>query len=189
MVIGCLLFMGIIINKQNLLMMINKKEYSEHFNLFIVIGLSCLVDITGGLNTYIISTSHKYRLISIGVFISSMFCIGLTYLLIPIYSGLGAAIAYLVTISIFNFCNWFYIKYRFKMQPFNYKHLLVIVITVVSYYIGNYFWRMPNLYLDVIVRSGITALFYGLLTYFFHISVDLNEKVDSTILRIKVLVK
>ncbi len=185
MVFGCLLFMGIIINKDNLLAIIKHKEYADQFNLFLVIGLSCLVDITGGLNTYIITTSHKYRLITLLVAIASVFCIGLTYLLIPIYSGIGAALAYLITISAFNFFNWFYIKYHFGMQPFTYKHLVVIGITTCSYFLGVYIWKMPNTYLDIIVRSGITAIFYGLLTYFFKVSVDVNEKVDQTLVRLK----
>lgn len=186
MVFGCLLFMGIIINKDNLFAIIKHKEYADQFNLFLVIGLSCLVDITGGLNTYIITTSNKYRLITLLVGIVSIFCIALTYLLIPVYGGLGAALAYLITITAFNFFNWFYIKHRFGMQPFTYKHLIVIAITVCSYFLGTHIWKIPNTYLDVIVRSSITAAFYGLLTYLFKVSEDVNEKVDQTLVRLKI---
>jgi len=180
MVLGCLLFMGIIINKDNLFVIISKKEYISHFDLFYVIGLSCLIDITGGLNTYIITTSPKYRLISIFVAVASVFCIGLTYVLIPIYGGMGAAIAYLITITGFNFCNWLYLKYRYQLQPFNSKHLLVIIITLASYFLGKYFWHIQNVYLDILTRSGIVTVFFGLLTYYFKISVDINEKVDKS---------
>ena len=71
------------------------------------------------------------------------------------------------------------------MQPFTYKHLVIVVITIVSYLVGEYLWRMPNLYLDLVVRSGITADFYGLLAYVFHVSPDVNEKIDSTLVRLK----
>ena len=181
MVVGCLLFVGIIINKDNLFAIIRKKEYTDHFDLFLVIGLSLLVDITGGLNTYIITTSHKYRLMTGIVAVSSVVCIGLTYLLIPVYGGMGAALAYLITVTAFNFFNWYYLKYRFNMQPFRFKHLIVIAISIASYFLGEYFWRMPNTYLDIAVRSSITAIFYTLLCYYFHISDDLNEKVHTTI--------
>lgn len=180
MVVGCLLFIGVIINKHNLFAIIHKKEYIDQFNLFLVIGLSYLVDITGGLNTYIINTSHKYRMLTGIVAIACVVCIGLTYILIPIYGGMGAALAYLITIAGFNFFNWFYLKYRFNMQPFSYKHLLVIGITIASYFLGNNIWRMPNIYLDIAVRSSITTVFYTLLCYYFHISDDLNEKVHTT---------
>jgi O-antigen/teichoic acid export membrane protein len=187
MVVGCLLFISIIVNKDNLLAILHKKEFTDQFDVLIVICLGFLVDITGGLNTYIITTSHKYRLITILVIIWSLFCIALTYVLIPIYGGMGAALAYLVTITGINFCTWFYLKYRFKMQPFTYKHLIVIVITILSFLIGKYFWRMPNLYLDIFVRSSVTALIYILLSYSFHVSEDVNEKVDSMLKKIKFL--
>ena len=66
------------------------------------------------------------------------------------------------------------------MQPFTYKHLLVIGITLVSWLAGQYLWRMPLL-LDIVVRSGITTAVYGLLTYYLKISEDINDKVNATI--------
>jgi O-antigen/teichoic acid export membrane protein len=188
-VAGCLLFVGILINKENLLSLLHKKEYADQFNVLILICLGFLVDITGGLNTYIITTSHKYRLITWLVIIWSLICVGLTYIFIPHYGGMGAAGAYLITITGINFCTWFYIKYRFKMQPFTYKHLVVIVITVVSYFVGEYFWKMPNIFLDIVVRSGVTLVVYGLFTYLFHISEDVNEKVDKTLMMLKLYKK
>jgi len=187
MVVGCLLFIGIIVNKDNLLALLHKKEFADQYSVLIVICLGFLVDITGGLNTYIVTTSHKYRLVTILVVIWSLICIALTYALIPKYGGMGAAGAYLITITGINFCTWFYIKYRFKMQPFTYKHIIVVVISVISYFAGNYIWRMPNLYLDIAVRSAFTAAVYGMLIYFLHISADVNEKVDKTLIKFKIL--
>jgi O-antigen/teichoic acid export membrane protein len=186
MVFGCLLFIGIIINRENLYAIARNKEFTDpkYFTLFLVIGLGFLVDITGGLNTYIITTSHKYKLITILVLLASIFCIVLNYILIPKIGGMGAAIAYLITMTGLNFCTWFYIKYRFKMQPFNYKHLLVLVISAVSFFAGKYFWRMPNLYLDIVLRSGVTAFVYITMTYYLHISDDMNAKINSSLKKI-----
>jgi O-antigen/teichoic acid export membrane protein len=179
MVIGCLLFIGIIINKANLLAIVHDNLKAEQFNVVILIGLGFLVDITGGLNTYIITTSHKYRLVTLFVLFSSLLCIGLNYLLIPEYGGMGAAIAYLVTMISLNFCTWLYIKIRFKMQPFGYKHALVIIIAFVSYMAGKFLWRLPNLYLDIAFRSGLTATLYIALAYYLKISEDLNDKIKT----------
>lgn len=187
MVAGCLLFIGIIVNKDNLLAILHKKEFADQFDVLIVICLGFLVDITGGLNTYIITTSHKYHLITILVVVWSIFCVGLTYILIPLYGGMGAALAYLVTITGINFCTWYYLKYRFKMQPFTYKHLVVLLITAISYAAGRYFWTIPNIYIDIMVRSALTGLIYILLSYFLHVSVDLDDKIDATFGKLKSL--
>ena len=183
MVVGCLLFVGIISNQNNLLHIVHDPEKIKEFDIFIVIGLGFLIDITGGLNTYIVTTSHKYRLVTIWVILSSLLCIGLNYFLIPVYGGMGAAIAYLATMTALNICTWYYIKSRFGMQPFTAKHIIVIAITVASYCVGKYLWLMPNTYLDIVLRSGVVAVFYGVLTYLFHISADLNEKVDKTLVK------
>lgn len=189
MVVGFLLFVGILVNKENLLTLLHKKEFADQFNVLILICAGFLVDITGGLNTYIITTSHKYRLITILVLIWSVVCVGLTYLFIPKYGGMGAAGAYLITITGINFCTWFYIKIRFKMQPFNSKHLLVFVVSAASWAVGYYLWRMPNVFLDIAIRSCITALVYGGLAYIFNISADINEKADATLKKVFSLIK
>jgi O-antigen/teichoic acid export membrane protein len=177
MVAGCLLFIGIIVNKDNMLAILQKKYFYDQYNVLIVICLGFLVDITGGLNTYIITTSHKYRLITALVSIACVVCIALTYLLIPKFGGMGAASAYLITITGINFCTWFYIKVRFKMQPFTYMHLIVILISGITYFAGNYFWHMRNVYLDIVIRSLVTAIIYVTLSYVFHVSDDLNDKI------------
>lgn len=181
MIAGCLLFIGILINKDNLLSIINKNEFTGQFDLFIVIGLSFLIDITGGLNGHIISSSHKYKLITALVICTALFCIGLNYILIPLYGGIGAAFSFLISTTLFNFCTWFYIKYRFKMQPFSGKHLLVLAASFIAYIIGDNFWKIPNLYLDILIRSGVTTLVFGFIIYYLKVSADLNEKVDRTL--------
>jgi len=188
MVVGCLLFIGVIVNRQNLYAIAHNKEFTDpkYFSLFIVVGLGFLVDITGGLNAYIITSSHKYKLFLLFVVISVGICVLLNYLLIPRYRGLGSAIAYLFTLTLLNFTTWLYIKYRFKLQPFRLKHIWVIIITAVSFAAGYYFWRMPNIPADIILRSGITTLIYGSLIYIFHISPDINEKVDQMLVKFKI---
>ena len=180
MVAGSLIFVGILVNRTNLLSLLNGKQYSEQFNVLVLICLGFMVDITGGLNTYIVTTSHKYRLITWLVVIWSIICVLLTYLLIPKYQGEGAAVAYLITITGINFCTWFYIKYRFKMQPFTYKHLIVIVISTIAYVAGHYLWRIPNVYTDIVIRSGVTTAIYISLSYLFKVSEDLNDKINRT---------
>lgn len=71
------------------------------------------------------------------------------------------------------------------MQPFGYKHIAVLGISLVSLAVGYYFWRMPNVWMDIILRSGTTATCYSILTYLFKISPDINEKVDKTLALLK----
>ena len=75
------------------------------------------------------------------------------------------------------------------MQPFTVKHVIVVVIGSASYLIGTWFWRVPNTLIDIIIRSGVVASFYGLFTYLFKISDDINEKVNNTLKKLGRIVK
>jgi len=185
MTIGCLLFIGVIINRDNLLAILKKPEFVPQFEVFILIGLASLVDITGGLNLHIISVSDKYRLVTFLTVASSLCCVIMNYFFIPVMGGKGAALAYLISLTAINFYSWLFIKQNFKMQPFTLKHVLVIAISSVCYLIGHYFWRMPELYLDILVRSSVVALIFGSLIYIFKVSPDINEKIDDTFQKIK----
>jgi len=185
MVIGSLLFVGVIINKDNLLDILKKPEFALQFDVFVLIGLSFLVDITGGLNLHIISVSDKYRLVTLVTVVSSICCVVLNYFLIPSMGGIGAALAYLITVIGINFYNWLYIKQTFKMQPFTSKHIIVIAVSVLCYVVGYYFWKMPELYLDIFVRSSVVTLIFCSLIYVFKVSPDINEKIDDTFQKIK----
>ena len=185
MTIGCLLFIGVIVNKDNLLAILKKPEFESQFEVFILIGLASLVDITGGLNLHIISVSDKYRLVTVLTVASSLCCVIMNYFFIPIMGGKGAALAYLVSLTAINFYSWLFIKQNFKMQPFTSKHMVVIVVSAVCYLLGHYLWKMPELYLDIFVRSSVVALIFGSLIYLFKVSPDINEKVDDTFQKIK----
>jgi hypothetical protein len=65
------------------------------------------------------------------------------------------------------------------MQPFTSKHVLVIVISSLCFLVGYYFWKIPNLYFDILVRSSVVAILFSALTYYFKISEDINEKAEE----------
>jgi O-antigen/teichoic acid export membrane protein len=59
--------------------------------------------------------------------------VGLNLIFIPLYGITGAAFATLGAYSIFNLIKFLFILIRFKLQPFNHKNLLVLIIGAVSY--------------------------------------------------------
>lgn len=187
LIIGSLLYIGILINQENLLAFIKNPEFSTHFNFFIILGLAFLVDITGGLNAHIIMSSHKYRVISVTVIACLITCILLNYFLIPLFGGAGAAWAFLLSMFIFNLINSVYIKIRFGMQPFNKRHLFVIVIAAGCYLIGKNIPFMWNTYADLFIRSIIATLIYLSFILGFRIEPELNKAIPVFIAQLKKL--
>ena len=84
--------------------------------------------------------------------------------------------AAVVSFFSFNFAKWLYIKIRFKMQPLDYKQLLIILTAFVCYLIGNNIPNAGNVYLDILVRSSITTVIFVLLLLVLNVSDDINER-------------
>lgn len=60
---------------------------------------------------------------------------------------------------------------------------MVILIATITYLAGYYLWRIPNVYADIVIRSGFTTAVYIFLSYIFKVSEDLDDKINRTLKR------
>jgi O-antigen/teichoic acid export membrane protein len=176
MILGGIIYIGIIVNMDNISHFL-KPGYKENFIFFIFLGISFLIDITGGLNSDIINTSPRFRYDTLFNLIYMISCVLLNFLFIKMMGGLGAAVATMVSMLLFNFLKWIFLKWKYNMQPFGVKNLLVLIIGIISLLAGLYFPKIDNLYLDLAVRSSLTALVYFGLLFIFKVSEDINNKI------------
>ena len=183
--VGALLLVTLIVNRDNLLTLLHKPEYPQYFNVMILVGLAFLVDATGGINQAIIGFSKHYRWVMILMAAAAILCGLFNFLLIPLFGLEGAALSYLLTMIVTNFSFWLFLLIKFRMQPFTFKNTYILVISAVSLAIG---WAIPPAFhfiLDAVIRSAIVLLVFGALTYLFRVSPDINEELDKYILRKK----
>jgi len=181
MLIGCLLFVGLVINKPFILLLLHKPEYAGYFNVFIVVGVAFLVDMTGGLNGYIMNVSRYYRLTTVFIVSAVVLCMLSNLILIPRIGMMGAAVSYFITMLTLNFAYWLFIKLKFGLQPFGKAHLYIIIIFAICLLIGLYLPALKNLYADMIYRSLIVGILYILSAYYLKISEDINQVFDKLI--------
>lgn len=179
MLIGCLLFIGLIVNREFILVLLKKHDYAGYFDVFIIVGIGFLVDITGGLNGYIMNASKYYRLTTLFLGTTVVFCIIANFILIPRFGILGAAISYTITMSALNFMYWLFVKVKFGLQPFGKAHLLVLLVSTIALLVGLYLPLVHNIWVDVCLRSAIVGTVYLSLSYFLKISPDINELFDG----------
>lgn len=175
-IFGCLIYVGVIINKNNLFYFLKKPEYIDNFNIFYFVGIAVLIDISVGLNSEIIVNSPKYKFDPLFNLILLVVSAVVNYLLIPVFGGVGAALAAVASFFAFNFIKWLFLVINYKMQPLDHKQLIVIGISVITYFIGITIPAFSNIYVDIIVRSGIAVLIYSGLTILLKVSPDLNER-------------
>ncbi len=121
------------------------------------------INLGTGLNAGIIQLSKFWRFDFASTLIYSLIGIPLNYLLIRSYGMMGAAIATLIAMVLYNALRFAFLYRKFGLQPFTLKNLwlliggiaLILVIRVITYY--------SNLYVDAVLRSTVfIALFAGL---------------------------
>jgi O-antigen/teichoic acid export membrane protein len=184
MLIGCLLFIGLVINKQFIIMLLYKHDYTSYFNVFIVVGVAFLVDMTGGLNGYIMNLSKYYRLTTVFIVSAVGLCVLSNWILIPRMGIMGAALSYLITMFALNFAYWLFVKVKFNLQPFAKAHLYILMIFTVCLLIGLYLPPLKNVFVDMVYRSGIIGVIYVFLAYTLKISEDINIVFDRILKKI-----
>jgi O-antigen/teichoic acid export membrane protein len=184
MLIGCLLFIGLVINREFIIMLLHKHDYAPYFNVFIVVGVAFLVDMTGGLNGYIMNVSKYYRLTTVFIVLAVALCVVSNWILIPRMGMMGAALSYLITMFILNFAYWLFIKIKFNLQPFAKAHLYILLTFTVCLLIGLYLPPLKNLFVDMVYRSGIIGIIYVFLAYFLKISEDINIIFDRILKKV-----
>ena len=193
MLIGCLLFIGLIVNKQFIIVLLHKPEYGGYFDVFIIVGIAFLTDITGGLNGHIINLSKYYRYTTYFIVGTVGICALANWILIPIMGMMGAAIAYLIAMFTINFLSWLFVKVKFGLQPFNKSHLLILLVSIVALAAGLFmpvikvanFTDIANVWVDMIGRSILVLIVYGVLAYILKVSDDVNYTVDKIIFKDK----
>lgn len=160
---------------------IQGKDYYLGKWVFLIIAGSKLINLLFGANGQIISVSKYYRFDTTTAIILGVMTVITNLLFIPVWGIEGAAIATALTIIAFNLIRYVFVYVKLKIQPFNLKTLLVLLILAFAFLINEFipFWK--NIYLDTIYRSIILAGLIMIPTYFLKISEDINAFLDKHI--------
>jgi len=171
MLIACFLYGLILLNMSNLIEFMNlvshknASNFAPLFNLFLILGLGKLIDMSTGMNGAIIGTSNywKFDFISNLVFITT--AIPLNFLLIKHFGLTGLAISNLGTLFIFNLIRYLFLYYKFKFQPYQIKHLLLLMAFSCLLFLINQIPHLNHFVLDGVTRSIIYIVVFYAMVY------------------------
>lgn len=180
--VSILLFILLWVNIDNVFHILPAEFVAGKWVIFLI-GLTNVIEMSTGINSMIIQTSESYRINTLIIFIFLLLLIVSNILLIPVLGLTGAGLSALISTLIANFIRFYFLKWKFKMQPFDQKIVLIIGFGGLSYLAGLLIPVFNNFIYDLVLRSFVTALFYVLFILKFRISEDLNKEVNR-ILRI-----
>ena len=173
-VFGGLIMLGIFLNCKELYQLI-PQEYSGGIAVVFLIGLSKFYDMIIGNNAAIILNTKYYRWFLFFGIVLVVSMIVLYMILIPIYGIVGAALATLIAVFIYNTIKVLFVFWKMNLFPFTLKTVYSIgIITLV--FLMFYFWDFEfHPILNIVLKSILIISVYGLLNYKLKISVEMNE--------------
>lgn len=177
-ILGLLFFIGIWGNIENVFQLVGQ-QYSEGRYVILFIALANLTDVYTGMSNQIIANSKYYRWLTYLLLVFTGLIVITNFLLIPAYGIVGAALASFISKLAYNIMQYAFLYHRFGLQPFNYKHLIAIVIAILAWWLSTLIPALSNYLLDIAVRSFALTAMFMLPVYFFKISDDLNGRVNS----------
>ncbi len=181
-IFGLLIFIGIWGNVSNIFHLIPEDFSSGKYVIFYM-GISNLFIMASGISGSIMTTSSDYRLLAVFVLLFGLLVFVTNLLFIPTMGIAGAALASAVSSLFYALMRFFFLWWKYGMQPYTWKHLLAVIIAVLAYVpavlipdLYNEKYHYISLILDIGVRSfAITIVFVGA-TLLLNVSPDLNQR-------------
>ncbi|MEO8234683.1 MAG: hypothetical protein ABI549_04645 [Flavobacterium sp.] len=133
--IGALLYSCIFLGIENLFMMLPTHEkLMTSIPIILILGFNVLVNMGTGFNSEIITYSKYYKFNLIAIAILIVLNVGLNLLFILYFNfGIEAvAVASLLSMVVFNFAKLLFIYKKFKLFPFDYNYLKLVLILVTT---------------------------------------------------------
>jgi O-antigen/teichoic acid export membrane protein len=173
--IGSLLMVGIWGNIDNVLRIL-PAEFAEGKLVVLFVSLAFLTDMLTGTATFILANSKYFKYQTLYIMILVILIIITNLLLIPVWGLTGAAVATLISKILSNFIRHQILLKKFGLQPYNAKFLVIALVAGLAY-LSQYFIPFTgNLYLDLVVRSGVMSLVFVILVLSLKISPEVNER-------------
>ena len=174
LVIGFLLFTGIISNINNIFEIL-PEEYSKAYWVIIYIGISKLIDMAGGVNGTIIMNSPYFRFNLLATLLLIIVSIILNLVLIPSYGISGAAIATMTSLFLYNITKSFYVYLKYRIQPISVKVIPIILVSIILICVSFQIDTIMSTYVDIAVRSILILVLYSLSMVYFRISHEVES--------------
>ena len=174
-----LFFLLINLNIDSFYMLLNNQEYSNASLVVLIISSAKLIQMSFGCGPAILATSKFYKItlpFSIAMAVSVYF---LNDYLIDLYGINGAAISTFIVLLIFTVLKIIYIRYKVKLQPFNFNSIKIFTSILLIYFFNSYINLELSPLIEIIIRSIIILITYVFIIYFFGVSKKMKDLLNT----------
>jgi O-antigen/teichoic acid export membrane protein len=174
-----LFFLLINLNIDSFYMLLNNQEYSNASLVVLIISSAKLIQMSFGCGPAILATSKFYKItlpFSIAMAVSVYF---LNDYLIDLYGINGAAISTFIVLLIFTVLKIIYIRYKVKLQPFNFNSIKIFTSILLIYFFNSYINLELSPLIEIIIRSIIILITYLLTINYFGVSKKMKDLLNT----------
>lgn len=186
-ILGGFLFLGIWSNIDNILTILGE-DYRQSKWVIFFIGIGYLFDMLTGVNGLVIAYSKYYRVSLWFIVVLMVIVVALLFFLIPVWGIVGAAIAIAMALLLNNLMRYVFLLRKYRMQPFNYRFILVALFYTVLYFLLKII-PQQTLIVDILLKGSIIVIISGLFVFLVPVSVDIIEIKKKLIISIKRIFK
>lgn len=177
-IFGGLVFLLLWMNL-DLVFMIIPPEYETGRYVILFIALTGLVEMATGLNGMIISTSKYYRYQSVFIFFLLVLVIITNLIFIPKFGITGAAMASLLSAIIYNSVRAGFLFRKFRMQPFNFRFLLILGFLLLTLLGGFLVKSVDHWIIRTLLNGLLVLVVYLVPILYFRVSDDINNSLSN----------
>ncbi len=187
LIVGALIFLGVWVNIDSLLIFTGK-DYSSGKFVFLFLALGKLINVASGVNGKIIILSKYYLIGTFLTFFLAFITFVSNLFFIPFFENFpgrvgieGAALATALSVFLFNFFSFLFLLLKYKLQPFSFKTIIVFLVSFVSFFVVQLIENQltSNFFFELLLKSVVVVLVYIPLTYFLNLSSDFNRIVNK----------
>lgn len=189
-VVGTLLLIGVWINLDSIFaLMPNGSIYDAGFYVVLIVGGGKLIDMMFGPSSEVIVMSKYYGFNIVLIMMLAVFVVVANNLLIPQYGINGAAIGSALALIGFNVIKYVFIYVKLQMQPFTTATFKVVAVAAVVVMLHFIIPRMGHPIIDMVVRSSVVTIVFGVLIYILKVTPDGNNLLDKVLILLGVKLK
>lgn len=135
------------------------QDYKMIESVVMIMGIAKVIDLGTGINSQIIGTSNYWRFDFYTNVFYTFFSIPLNFILIKHFGLTGLAYSNLIALTLYNGIRYIFLWKKFDLQPYNFSHLRIVILSALIYLCIHNIPQSSNLYIDIIIR---TIIFIGL---------------------------
>lgn len=182
-IVGGLVFVGILVNINQIYLLL-PGNYKEGVFVVFVLGFSKYFDLILGNNNAIIFNSKYYRAVLFLGLLLGFLAITLNAIFIPLFYIKGAAIATLISITLYSIAKLLFVVLRMKLFPFTVNTIYAFVIGLICFFIF-YFWDFSfHPIINIGLKSVLVAVLYVVLVYKARLSPEINTVIEKQLKRV-----